>query len=389
MRRGKYLGLLAMLLFAFVVMLAPTTASSQDATGVGTDEYGNRWEVTSTAGGECEYYDNKGNAYPGIEFKYQAKHLDDFEGSVIQSNVDFPICDPAITKTAPSNNQVKIRDCDPNAPFRCDDPNKDVITFDSITYDAANDEYEFKVCIEKASIQKATIQLKTQLGNVLVPGDATENNVVLGPGCCSNVARITEATLSLGTTDGWMFDPEDSKGSVFLSFDVCSGDMNAKPRDVDANYYEYTQIPGGFLCLGDVTSYNSRTCDLINQYGPEPLGALFITTKNIYVGYGSSTWRGPAVDTYPDLLETYLECTPADAYSPTVLTYGDATIDLDWCGNLINPETEYLWFCEADARMHRDDSTCGLVLTGTGTFRGTCYIYKNGAWRRYPDSYCQ
>jgi hypothetical protein len=396
MRGRNYFGLLIMVLFAFVAILAPTTANSEDAIGYGTDPFGNRWEVTSEAGQACSIEDNKGNPYAGIEFKYIAKSLDLDAGetSVIQANVDYTICEPMFTKTAPDNRKVKLRDCDPNSPFRCDDPTKDVVTFEVIDITTNSDTmYEFKFCAENASVKNATVQLKTPLGNVIVPG-STSQGAALGPGCCSNVQRITEATLSLPNFGyGWIFSPiydPPSEGSVVLSFDVCSGDINSPPRDA-VTPLEYESIPGGFFCLGDETSFDARTCSLIQTYGPEPFGSILATTTNLYVGFGSSSWRGPGVDSHPEI-DPDVECSvEASGHSPTSLTYADdVQIELDWCGNLQGDTNGvFVWHCEANERGRRDDATCGIILSGNGVFSGSCYIWKYGRWLRYPDSFCR
>jgi hypothetical protein len=393
MRERKYFGLLVMLLFAFVALLAPTTANSEiqtleTVTGTGTDQNDKTWTVMSTVKDACDLYtDKKGNAIQGIWFEYiVTPPVDYLSASIQQANVDFKVCEPAFSLTYPQNRSIKIRDYDPNFPEI--DLFSDLVTLDSLKSEP-NLQTKFDYCVDPATFQNATLTLQTEFGYVIVPS--------LGPDCCSNVQRITEATLSLpeGTIcdqngnpgNCWLFDPY-SQGSVDLSFDACSGDINAVPEDHDSGYI-YQLIPGGgYICQGDLTSYDRNKCDLIQVYGPEPLGSTIITTSHIYVGYAASVWRGPIVDDYPSII-TLVDCVEADAYSPTSLTYGDATIELDWCGNLQENEDASLWFCEGAANGNRDASTCTRILTATGNMTGTCYIWKNGAWRRYPDRYCR
>jgi hypothetical protein len=261
--RGKYFGLLVMLMFAFVVLLAPEGATATPCPDVGFGGFQTYYidsSGTKTDGTFCV------KAAPGIpivsssgyEFSYDLLSL--FDESLSQANLLIPsevFCE--ISKQGREPRSVKIREYEPSTGFSLTDPNTNVITWDSLKLDPSNQE-NINVYTTLAGAGPSVMELKTGTGLQYVQID--------GPVCCATTQIPTEISLTpfaFGYSDGPSFD---------ITYDSCTGEAN------DPDGFTLL-VDGAFVCDGE-TGNNCRPWIQVKKLGPRSGAALF--TQNIFTG---------------------------------------------------------------------------------------------------------
>jgi len=329
MRGRNYFGLLVILLFGSFTLLA-STASAQEM--IGTDPT-NQWSVKVTANDDTCGQDRSGNTIRCTKFFYDIiKHpVGVFPN---QANARIPICEQGsgFYIVTPTDRSVKIRDCDPNSGFVCDDLFADAITWDALK-EAPSNQFDFSVAVSPASIEKTTVALVTEFGNILVP--------TLGPGCCSKTQVTTQINNVIGSNSTGPILTVDSGVCSFeptsVSYDSGSGPITAVP------------LPGLAHCNDRAGVVDRTSCVKITKLGPE--SGLYVLSRlpgctigtcpgYAYYGWGNKIYQFNAM--VPSDVDIISSCYPSIRNVPwkgSVVVDESYEFVPDGCGN----GSIYLW----------------------------------------------
>jgi hypothetical protein len=316
MRGRKYFGLLIMLLFAFVTLFAPTGAEGTTyGPTYGTDDNGNTWAVTAIVdlAGTCGP-DKRGNSFPCSTFQWDIAPPAETGGNVIRAVVNVP-AGGCLQILEPSENAVKIDDCDTSTKHLCEPyiAELDALIFNSLKGTADPwDHTMIAVYMAPSSIRDTTLLLVTDWGYVYVP--------TKGPDCCGDATQSQSSVLYNAPSDfSFIYpnnDPTGASGNIAVQYAVCDENDLGTPVDPGPDPDEpYTKFDVLYFCRGSTDSYNRNTCVEAQIAGPDY--AFIAYAKHVIFGHGDQFWYGPAV-TPPSDWQTralFEGCTTPDSFT--------------------------------------------------------------------------
>lgn len=347
--RGRYIGLVVLLLLAFVMLPGPSIAagnfvdcpvgSPAGATCYqGTDTLDSGWTATAMAYQSVCGQDKKGNDILCTKFDYAVTGYP--EGVYAnQADVKIGVCETGdFYIVSPTDKSIKIRDCDPNSGLFCNsDVNSRAITFDSLK-NLPNLPTTFNVSVSPATIEVTTLGLVTELGNILIP--------TLGPDCCSETQVRTEIENVIGF--GGATYP-----TLNVTYDICSSTPTSVSYSTNGQTLYATKLEYGLAhCFQDSRTGNidTRSCSKITKLGPE--SGLYVLADKVdacilgdgtggtstecpgygYYGWGNKIYQFELDVPYPGDSECTADIKPVPRQGSVVID-DIVQIVYDGCGN--------------------------------------------------------
>jgi hypothetical protein len=246
-----------------------------------TDPSGWTVEIVKEGDGEfpstVQCVDKRGNSFECLQFKYKITAPEG--ASLSQVNMKIPNSPCDITLDSWQDSSVKIREFEPSTGFGAEDF-FEVITWDALKLDPDN-QASIAVYTSLAGADRTTMELKSEELHWVT---------ILGPTCCS--ATQTSNIKTFETSCEVNNIAVEAKVVYDECTDVAEG-ASWVTKDSSDNIVEqgtFEPILGSFLCLSDnAGSYDKRTCELIDTWGPED-GVIFATTHNLYFGYAGDLY---------------------------------------------------------------------------------------------------